>query len=44
MKDIWPWLFYLFLSITCIAIGMYLTYMIGESDLPFWVKLWLLSK
>ena len=43
MKDIWPWLFYLFLAITCVAICMYLTYMIGESDLPLWVKLWLLK-
>lgn len=42
MKDIWPWLFYLFLSIACIAICMYLTYVIGESDLPLWVKIWLL--
>ena len=43
MKDIWPWLLYLFLSITFVAIYTYLTYMIGESDLPLWVKLWLLK-
>lgn len=44
MKNFLGWLFYLFLMITCLAIGVYIAYMIGESDLPFWVKLWLLSK
>ena len=27
-----------------VVLGIWLVYAIGESDLPFWVKLWLLSK
>jgi len=29
--------------ITILAFGIWLAYVIGESDLPFWVKLWLLK-
>lgn len=28
--------------LTLLAFGLWLAYVIGESDLPFWVKLWLL--
>lgn len=40
MKDIWiPWL----AALAAIALGVGLTYLIGSSDLPDWVKFLLLG-
>ena len=44
MKNFFIFLLYVFFSLIVLAFGIWLIYIIGESDLPFWVKLWLLSK
>ena len=45
MKDLFLLLLiYVVFPLVCLAFGIWLAYIIGESDLPFWVKLWLLSK
>lgn len=43
MKRFLTELFVLLLYIAIIAIGVAIVFWIGNSDLPFWVKFWLLK-
>ena len=40
MKEL---LIHILLIVLILAIGLFITYLIGESNLPDWVKFWLLS-
>lgn len=44
MKNFFCFLLSILVSAILVAFGMWIAYVIGESSLPFWVKLWLLSK
>lgn len=42
MKNFFCFLLSILVSAILFAFGMWIAYVIGESGLPFWVKLWLL--
>ena len=44
MKNFFIFLLYVLFPLIVLAFCIWMAYVIGESDLPFWVKLWLLSK
>ena len=43
MKQFFDFLFMFILMVGLIFLGISLAWLVGESDLPFWVKLWILK-